>query len=91
MISSGLVVILYISRSVIDEAKSILRHSAGNLYINDKSTGSVVAQQWFGGARKSGTNDKPGGPHYPLKFVSPVVVKRTFVPLKDWSYPYMKN
>ena len=34
------------------------------LYVNDKSTGSVVGQQWFGGARKSGTNDKAGGPGY---------------------------
>ena len=32
----------------------VLRHAAGNLYINDKSTGSVVGQQPFGGARASG-------------------------------------
>ena len=32
----------------------------GNFYINDKSTGSVVGQQPFGGARLSGTNDKAG-------------------------------
>nr|XP_039267178.1 delta-1-pyrroline-5-carboxylate dehydrogenase, mitochondrial-like [Styela clava] len=75
--------------TVIDEAKEVLRNATGNLYINDKSTGSVVAQQWFGGARKSGTNDKPGGPYYLVKWVSPVVVKRTFQPLKDWSYPSM--
>ena len=31
-----------------------LRQSAGNFYINDKSTGSVVGQQPFGGARLSG-------------------------------------
>lgn len=68
----------------------MLRNAAGNLYINDKSTGSVVAQQWFGGARKSGTNDKPGGPHYLLKWVSPVVVKRSFQPMDDWAYPSMK-
>jgi 1-pyrroline-5-carboxylate dehydrogenase len=37
-----------------------LRHKAGNFYINDKSTGSVVGQQPFGGAGKSGTNDKAG-------------------------------
>lgn len=30
------------------------RYSAGNFYINDKSTGSVVGQQPFGGARLSG-------------------------------------
>lgn len=28
--------------------------TAGNFYINDKSTGSVVGQQPFGGARMSG-------------------------------------
>merc|ERR1712183_541733 len=36
----------------------------GQLFVNDKSTGSVVGQQPFGGARLSGTNDKAGGPHY---------------------------
>lgn len=39
----------------IDRCKDVLRYSAGNFYINDKSTGSVVSQQPFGGARKSGT------------------------------------
>ena len=32
----------------------MLRNAAGNFYINDKSTGSVVGQQPFGGARTSG-------------------------------------
>jgi len=36
------------------EAQQVLRFSTGNLYLNDKSTGSVVCQQPFGGARKSG-------------------------------------
>lgn len=36
-----------------------------------------------------GTNDKPGGPHYVLRWTSPQVVKQTHVPLKDWRYPYM--
>lgn len=31
-----------------------LRDSAGNFYINDKSTGSVIGQQPFGGSRLSG-------------------------------------
>jgi 1-pyrroline-5-carboxylate dehydrogenase len=35
-------------------------YSCGNFYINDKSTGSVVGQQPFGGSGKSGTNDKAG-------------------------------
>ncbi|XP_077433558.1 delta-1-pyrroline-5-carboxylate dehydrogenase, mitochondrial isoform X3 [Vanacampus margaritifer] len=75
--------------SVLDEASKILRNAAGNFYINDKSTGSVVAQQPFGGARASGTNDKPGGPHYVLRWTSPQMVKETHVPLTEWKYPYM--
>ncbi|XP_073993091.1 delta-1-Pyrroline-5-carboxylate dehydrogenase 1 [Rhodnius prolixus] len=66
-----------------------LKMTAGNFYINDKSTGSVVAQQPFGGSRMSGTNDKAGGPHYILRWASPQSIKETFVPLKDWSYKYM--
>lgn len=76
-------------QTVIDEAAKALRNAAGNYYVNDKSTGSIVAQQPFGGARASGTNDKPGGPHYVLRWTSPQVVKSTYVPLKDWKYPYM--
>ena len=41
-------------RGVVRTAMRVLRHAAGNLYINDKSTGSVVGQQPFGGARASG-------------------------------------
>lgn len=63
--------------------------AAGNFYINDKSTGAVVGQQPFGGARQSGTNDKAGGPIYALRWTSPQSVKETFVPLTDVAYPYM--
>ncbi|XP_072888038.1 delta-1-pyrroline-5-carboxylate dehydrogenase, mitochondrial [Hemitrygon akajei] len=77
-------------KSVIAEASQVLRFSAGNFYINDKSTGSVVAQQPFGGARISGTNDKAGGPHYILRWTSPQSVKETHVPLTAWRYPYME-
>lgn len=49
-----LIVKLCVCRSVIDEAAAALRNAAGNYYVNDKSTGSVVAQQPFGGARASG-------------------------------------
>ncbi|XP_044205963.1 delta-1-pyrroline-5-carboxylate dehydrogenase, mitochondrial isoform X2 [Thunnus albacares] len=76
-------------QNVIDEAAKVLRNAAGNYYVNDKSTGSIVAQQPFGGARASGTNDKPGGPHYVLRWTSPQVVKQTYVPLREWKYPYM--
>ncbi|CAB4065440.1 E1.2.1.88 [Lepeophtheirus salmonis] len=73
------------------EAARILRHTAGNFYVNDKSTGSVVGQQPFGGDRLSGTNDKAGGPHYMLKWASAQSIKQTFVPLHDVEYPYMKR
>ncbi|XP_026163352.1 delta-1-pyrroline-5-carboxylate dehydrogenase, mitochondrial isoform X2 [Mastacembelus armatus] len=76
-------------KNVLDEAAKVLRNAAGNYYVNDKSTGSIVAQQPFGGARASGTNDKPGGPHYVLRWTSPQVVKQTHVPLTEWRYPYM--
>ena len=42
------------NRDVVQKSMDILRHAAGNFYINDKSTGSVVGQQPFGGARASG-------------------------------------
>ncbi|CAD7678374.1 unnamed protein product [Nyctereutes procyonoides] len=77
-------------KDVVREATTMLRNTAGNFYINDKSTGSVVGQQPFGGARASGTNDKPGGPHYILRWTSPQVIKETHEPLGDWRYSYMQ-
>lgn len=71
------------------KASSRLKYAAGNFYINDKSTGSVVGQQPFGGSRMSGTNDKAGGPHYLLRWTSPQNVKETFVPQSEWKYSYM--
>ena len=47
----------YLFSNVIVEASEALRNAAGNFYVNDKSTGSVVCQQPFGGARKSGKSD----------------------------------
>ncbi|XP_043507733.1 delta-1-pyrroline-5-carboxylate dehydrogenase, mitochondrial isoform X2 [Frieseomelitta varia] len=67
------------------------KYTAGNFYINDKSTGSVVGQQPFGGSRMSGTNDKAGGPHYALRWASPQSIKETFVPLREYDYSYMKS
>ncbi|ELK10454.1 Delta-1-pyrroline-5-carboxylate dehydrogenase, mitochondrial [Pteropus alecto] len=77
-------------KDIVREATEMLRNAAGNFYINDKSTGSVVGQQPFGGARASGTNDKPGGPHYVLRWTSPQVIKETHKPLGDWRYSYMQ-
>lgn len=76
-------------RKFLEESFEKLKNAAGNFYINDKSTGSVVGQQPFGGSRMSGTNDKAGGPHYVLRWTSPQAVKETFVQLTDWKYPYM--
>ena len=64
-----------------------LRHAAGNFYINDKSTGAVVGQQPFGGARGSGTNDKAGGMANLMRWVSMRTVKENLLPITDWKYP----
>ncbi len=70
-------------------ANKILRHSAGNFYINDKPTGAVVGQQPFGGARASGTNDKAGSIWNLLRWVSPRTIKETFVTPTDYRYPFL--
>ena len=66
-----------------------LRNAAGNFYLNDKPTGAVVGQQPFGGARASGTNDKAGSPLNLLRWTSARTLKETFVPPRDWRYPFM--
>lgn len=66
-----------------------LRYAAGNFYINDKPTGAVVGLQPFGGSRASGTNDKAGGEFNLARWVSPRTIKETFIPLKEYRYPYM--
>ncbi|KAL5277397.1 hypothetical protein ACFFRR_002563 [Megaselia abdita] len=75
----------------LEEALETFKMAAGNFYLNDKSTGSVVGQQPFGGGRMSGTNDKAGGPHYILRWTTPQSIKETFVPLRDIDYPYMRE
>jgi len=76
-------------REVVARAMHALRFAAGNFYINDKSTGAVVGQQPFGGARASGTNDKAGAPQNLLRWTSTRAIKETFVPAKDHTYPHM--
>ena len=71
------------------EAMLALRHAAGNFYINDKPTGAVVGQQPFGGARASGTNDKAGSKLNLVRWVSARAIKETFVPPRDYKYPFM--
>jgi 1-pyrroline-5-carboxylate dehydrogenase len=76
-------------RRAILEAAGVLRHAAGNFYINDKPTGAVVGQQPFGGARASGTNDKAGSKLNLVRWVSARTVKETFNPPLDYRYPFM--
>lgn len=78
-------------RAFLQHALDELKMTAGNFYINDKSTGSVVGQQPFGGGRMSGTNDKAGGPTYVMRWSTPQSIKETFVPLRDIDYPYMRD
>ncbi|KAA8895456.1 Aldehyde/histidinol dehydrogenase [Sphaerosporella brunnea] len=74
-------------RFVIRQAEEALRHASGNFYINCKSTGAVVGQQPFGGARASGTNDKAGSMNLLTRFVSPRSVKEEFVGVDEVAYP----
>src|SRR5437764_4043995 len=76
-------------RAAIDTAAEKLRCAAGNLYVNDKPTGAVVGQQPFGGARASGTNDKAGSMWNLIRWVSPRAIKETFVPPRDYRYPFL--
>ncbi len=76
-------------RYAIAEATRILENCAGNFYINDKPTGAVVGQQPFGGARASGTNDKAGSAQNLLRWVSPRLIKETFVSPEDYRYPFL--
>ena len=41
----------------------------GNLYLNRKCTGAIVARQPFGGFKMSGIGSKAGGPDYLLQFL----------------------
>lgn len=64
-----------------------MRNAAGNFYINCKSTGAVVGQQPFGGARASGSNDKAGSINILSRFVSMRVIKEEFNSLEGVEYP----
>ena len=81
--------ILAQDRYAIVEATKALQNCAGNFYINDKPTGAVVGQQPFGGARASGTNDKAGSALNLLRWVSPRMIKETFVTPTDYRYPFL--
>ena len=81
--------ILAKDRYAVIEATKALENCAGNFYINDKPTGAVVGQQPFGGARGSGTNDKAGSILNLQRWVSPRMIKETFVTPVDYRYPFL--
>ena len=83
--------ILATDRYIVEKATKALKHSAGNFYINDKPTGAVVGKQPFGGARGSGTNDKAGSMLNLLRWVSPRLIKETFVTPTDYRYPFLEK
>jgi 1-pyrroline-5-carboxylate dehydrogenase len=74
-------------RAAIRYAEEALRNSAGNFYINCKSTGAVVGQQPFGGGRASGTNDKAGSANLLSRFVSLRAIKEEFLSTGSVTYP----
>ncbi|MBB1244960.1 L-glutamate gamma-semialdehyde dehydrogenase [Streptomyces durbertensis] len=76
-------------RAVVAEVSEKLRFAAGNFYVNDRPTGSIVGQQPFGGARASGTNDKAGSKFNLLRWMSPRAIKETMVAPTDYRYPHM--
>jgi 1-pyrroline-5-carboxylate dehydrogenase len=77
-------------RQAVVTASRILANAAGNFYINDKPTGSMVGQQPFGGGRASGTNDKTGTLINLLRWVSARAIKEVFNPAMDYRYPFME-
>jgi 1-pyrroline-5-carboxylate dehydrogenase len=76
--------------AAVRQADDALRYTAGNFYVNDKPTGSVVGQQPFGGARASGTNDKAGTVWNMIRFASPRSTKRNHLPVRDYRYPHLE-
>ncbi|MFJ2116190.1 aldehyde dehydrogenase family protein, partial [Streptomyces sp. NPDC087850] len=76
-------------RAAVEQADAALRYTAGNFYVNDKPTGSVVGHQPFGGARASGTNDKAGTVWNLIRFASPRTTKENHLPATDYRYPHL--
>ena len=74
-------------RQALVYSENALRNAAGNFYLNCKSTGAVVGQQPFGGARASGTNDKAGSANLLSRFVSMRALKEEFNAIPSVEYP----
>ena len=78
-----------LDRSAVRTAFRLMKHAAGNFYINDKPTAAVVGQQPFGGARASGTNDKAGSFLNLIRWTSCQTIKETLEPPTNFEYPFM--
>lgn len=75
-------------RAALDLAAHKLKYSAGNFYINCKTTGAVIGQQSFGGGRGSGTNDKAGSITLLQRFVSTRSIKEQFDSPTEFLYAH---
>jgi 1-pyrroline-5-carboxylate dehydrogenase len=73
--------------TAIRTAEDRLRYAAGNFYTNCKTTGAVIGQQSFGGARSSGTNDKAGSANMLMRFTAPRTLKEEYNTLNKVLYP----
>ena len=51
-------IVLVLTRAFAEFALDKLKMTCGNFYVNDKSTGSIVGQQPFGGGRISGQGSR---------------------------------
>jgi 1-pyrroline-5-carboxylate dehydrogenase len=76
-------------KEAVVKATETLKYAAGNFYINDKTTGSLVGQQPFGGSRASGTNDKVGSAFNLIRWVNPRSIKDNYSPPADVNFPHM--
>lgn len=78
-------------RQIIAALETRLTYSAGNLYINDKTTGAFVGLQPFGGARGSGTNEKIGSKQNISRWMSHRTIKENFNPSLQWRLDLMRE
>lgn len=78
-------------RKAIVELEKKFTYSAGNFYINDKTTGAFVGLQPFGGARASGTNEKVGSKHNVTRWLIPRSIKESFNSPKNYRLELMKE
>ncbi|MCG8565636.1 MAG: L-glutamate gamma-semialdehyde dehydrogenase [Desulfobacterales bacterium] len=78
-------------RYALQHIQTSLTYSAGNLYINDKTTGAFVGLQPFGGSRASGTNEKVGSKQNISRWMSPRTIKENFSCDRDYRLPLMEE